>query len=167
MTTPYEPILRHEPIHPGETLCAECRYAAINHYCGNKGCRCVCNQIALESKPRLRDPVPEEPLPGWDEPVITYDNGVAWVEPPGKPEDIESWVPGPITIPSPDEWIAPNVEKSDNKVDLMPLALLILTLNVIGLTLAVDTNTAIKAVLIVSTGCAAILAILSTQRDKE
>jgi hypothetical protein len=169
MPTPYEPVIRHE-VPPFLRACQPCVFQSINEPCGLIECNCTCNlqasaPVALDDvdPPQLREPVPEEPLPGWDEPVITYDNGVAWVEPPGKPEDIESWVPGPITIPSPDEWIVfPTPEKSDN-ITLLRLAVVALAADVAALTFLTTVDWLGKTILIVLSAVAVVLALLSTQ----
>lgn len=172
MPTPYEPVIRHD-WPTAATVCGPCLYSTANEPCGLDWCRCLCNPEAEAVKKHKEATVANEAVT-----EVTFLGGQElWVEPPAKPEDIETWQ---LTIPvGGGDWgVGPFEggrerrahlieEKSSNTVDLLPLALLILALNVIGLILVVDTNLSMKAVLIVSSICAAILAILSIKRDKE
>jgi hypothetical protein len=86
-----------------------------------------------------------------------------WHEPPAKPEDLSTWEPGPLTIPSPDEWIVfPTPEKSDN-ITLLRIAVVLLALVAVTLTFLTSVDWLGKTILIVLSAVAVVLALLSTQ----
>jgi hypothetical protein len=87
MSTPYDPIIRHEPISNGDELCAECKYATINHYCGNRGCRCICNQAALSPEDYVRSTAEAHGL----DPDKAAAQLPQWEEPPAQPEHLKTW----------------------------------------------------------------------------
>jgi hypothetical protein len=105
MTVPYEPITRHA-WSPGDVVCTPCHHQLPNGACEEEWCGCVCRDAVMDEGPQEQEV---------ESAALVDDKGepMRWVEPPGKPEDLQSWDQiiavhkDPMLKAGLDHWIAP------------------------------------------------------------